>query len=346
METDKQKLLSELKNNPRVTAYLAGFEESSAERFLESYAGTKQMLLQHGEDWRRWQLNDSDYFRTSAEKFYWLIAEKKLFNLQCLWRAEQINLPVAVTWEFQYWSKNIKACPFLEDATEAEIEAMIGYLERASYDHEEYDPWDWQAHDEFREEETGIGAGSNYPAWYEAYDNYFGTQHLMALPDIKGEREEKYLAAWRASWHEESRAKSTVKVPAKPSIYSDEKSIEEFIRKTEGYKILDYYRLYRARFDNSEFKERLHNELDLFMEEPDAVWIPEGKFPDAIFQAGHLLRVSHIKSLLPELHQNHLERKAMGIGYELEGPVEDDDLVRATIERIKEGKRLLGEEEA
>jgi hypothetical protein len=341
METDKQQLLAELKNNPRVTDYLSGFEEGSVGRFLDSYAGTKKMLLQFGEHWRQRQLKSVNYFRTCAEDLYWLIAQKKLFNLQCLWRAEQITLPVAITYEFQFWAKNLKTCPFLEDVTEAEMEAMIGYLEQAAYDYEEYDPWDWQAYDEFKDEATGIGAGDYYPAWYEAYDNYLGTQHLMALPDVKGEIEEKYLKAWRTS----RQTQYAAKVQAKPSIYSDDKTTEEFIRKVEGYKILDYYRLYRSETNKMEFMEMVQYELDRFVEETDEVWIPAGKFPDAIFQAGHLLKVSHIKSLLPEIHQNHLERKAMGISYEQEKALQEDELINATKERIKEGRRLLGEEE-
>jgi hypothetical protein len=335
MEKDKQQLLSELKSNPKVTAYLAGFEEGSAERFLSSYVNTKHLLLQFGENWR--QRQGGDYFRTMAEKFYWLIAQKKLFNLQCSWRAEQITLPIAVTYEFYYWSKNIKACPFLEDITETEMEVMIHYLEQAVYDHEDNEPWDWQAHDEFRDDETGIGAGDNYPAWYEMYDNYLGTQYLMTLPDVRGEREEKYLRAWRSSWRDEI----VIKEPSKPSIYDDNKTTEDFIRKVEGYKILDYYRLYRAQFDTMDFREKLEFEMDLFMKEPEEVRIPEGKFPDAIFQAGHLLRVSHIKSLLPEIHESHLERKAMNISYEQE----EDPLINDIKDHIKIGMDILEEGE-
>jgi hypothetical protein len=339
MAKDTQQILEELKSNPRVATYLAQFEENSAATFLNSYASTKQLLLQYGENWRR--LQGGTYYRTCAEKYYWIIAQKKLFNLQCLWRAGQITLPVTVTWEFSYWSRNIKSCPFIEDVTEEEIEVMIKYLEKAHYDHDEFEPWDWQTYDEFKDEETGIGASDQYPPWYEMYDNYFGTQHLMTLPDIMGEREERYLAAWRST----STETSTYVPPTKPYLFGTRENTENFIRHVEDYKILDYYRLHNSFSDKSEFLERVRSEMALFMEEEGEVWIPEGKFPDAIFHAGHLLKVSHLKSLVPEIHQNHLERKEMGITYEQDIALSDDHLIKNITQCMVEGRRILGESE-
>jgi hypothetical protein len=337
---DKVTLLNELKNNAKCQAYLSQFEPQSAQQFLESYVSTKEHLLKWGEDLRNMQHDNNTYFRECAEMYYWQIMQKKLFNLQCLWRAEKIELPVTISQEFIFWEENIKSCPFLDDITESELDAMLTYLENAPYYHEAGNPDSWQAYDDFKDGSNGDGAGDLYPDWYEAYDLFMGTQALIALPDIKGNKEQKYLSAWR-----EHNIRDTKPYDSSKTLFSTEEEMEKFIRNVEPYKILDYFRLYKERNDNSELMETLEHEIELLRSEPGEVIIPEGRFPDAIFQASHLLKVRKMKSLLKEIHTAHLERKEMGISYEQEGTAEEDWLVKDVKNHILEGRRLLGEPE-
>lgn len=335
---DRESIINELKNNPKAQAYLSRFDRQSAEQFLQSYASTKEILLRWGEDLRNMQHDNNTYFRECAEEYYWQIVQKKLFNLQCLWRAEKIDLPVTVSYEFMFWEENIKSCPFIEDVTETEIDAMLSYLENAPFDHDEMNPEGWQSYFDFKDEDGG--ASEFYPEWYEAYDLVMGTQNLISLPDIKGQKEEKYLSAWRKATHGESEP-----VDMNNMIYASDEEIEKFIRHVEPYKILDYYRLYRDRNESSGFMEQMEEVLQLLSAEPGEVIIPEGKFPDAIYQAGHLLKVKKMKSLLIEIHNEHLERKAMGISYEQDGTPEEDWLVKDVKEHILAGRKILGEPE-
>jgi hypothetical protein len=341
MDIDKQKLLHELQNNPKVREYFTGFDENSVKQFLEDYVSKKEILLTYGEDWRKRQHGETGYFRMCAEQYYWIIAQKKLFNLQCHWRAGQIDLPIDTTWDFLYWEANIKNCSFIEDITAAEIETMIRYLEQAPYDDENDDALGWQEYDEFKDEKTGLGTNDNYPDWYYFYDAHFAISNVTLLPDLVGEMEKKYLAAWR----DNTFGKTPDKIHEKPVKYCNSEITEDFIRKVEPYKILEYYRLEREYVERMEFLERLENVLQILKEEEEEeVYIPEGKFPDAIFQALHILKVSKIKLLLPIIHQSHMERKAMGISYQEEDQLFQSDLAQTMKERINEGKRLLGEE--
>jgi len=340
MEMNTQQILEELKNNPKCQAYIAQFDPDSAQRFLESYASTKELLLKLGDDWRNSQPDNSIYFLGYAEAYYWQIAQKKLFNMQCLWRAEKLDLPVTISHEFGYWEDNIKTCPFLPDISEDEIETMLTYLQSTTFEHEDYEPQLWQAYGEFKDD-TGIGAGDDYPDWYQAYDNVAGTAGLMALPDIRGLKEEKYLNAWR----KEGGIPPIGEIDVSRIMWSGEKEVEEFIRNVEPYKILDFYRLYKSTSRRHEFNERLEDITEILNAEAGDVYIPEGKFPDAIFQAAHLLKVEKMKLLLPQVHQSHLERKAMGIGYEQAEPPEDYWLANEIKAHILEGRRLLGEPE-
>jgi len=336
MKKTKKQILKELKANPKAIAFLSGYEEGSAERFLESFAGTKEMLLKNGETWRK--LEDRDVYRDTAEDLYWLIGQKKLFNLQCQWRAGLISLPVINSWEFLYWEQNINSCPYMEDATPEEIDVLIQYLESAPYYEIDNLPNEWQHHDEFRDEETGIGAGDFYPDWYHFYDTHFGTQNLILLPDIKGEEEDKYRAIWR------NRNGYDREIPParKPFIDTGPEFTEKFIREVEDYQLLDYFRLYNARNENEYEREQLWDIIDRFFKEPEPVPIPAGRFPDAIFQADHLLTVKYLKVLIPDIHQNHLERKSMGISYERTSF--EDDLTHFVQSQIEFGKKQLGEQ--
>jgi hypothetical protein len=215
---------------------------------------------------------------------------------------------------------------------------MIRYWEQAPFDHEDYEPWNWQEYEDFKDEEAGTGAGDNYPEWYRFYDTYMATEYVMLLSDEKGMQETKYLNAWRDHAFRDLSATGH----DKPMIFSDRETIEDFIKKVEPYAILDYYRLDCERSDRWEFMRRLENELEILKSEAEEVRIPEGRFPDAIFQAVHNLTVSKLKILLPEIHREHLERKAMGVSYGHEDNYRYE-LAREMKERLAEGKRLLGE---
>jgi hypothetical protein len=340
MDTDKQKLLLALQNNPKVQEYLADFEEKSAKDFLENYASKKELFLLYGEGWKNTRDYRAGYFRACAERYYWIIAQKKLFNKQCLWRAGQVDLPLEITADFSYWEHNIQNCAFIEDVTEDEIEAMIQYLEQAPYYHEDEEPEDWQEYSFFKDETTtGTGTNDDYPEWYHFYDTRFSTSYLTLLPDLIGAREEKYICAWAISIH----SKAQHIYNQKPSIHFNSERTEEFIQKIEPYQILEYYRLYNKTQERIDFMWQLEKVLELFKEEDDEVPIPEGKFPDAIFRAFHMLKVSKLKLLLPEVHQSHMERKAMGISYEETYQAYHTEQAPEIKKQIEEGKRLLGE---
>ena len=128
-------------------------------------------------------------------------------------------------------------------------------------------------------------------------------------------------------------------------IWCNEENIEKFIRAVEPYKILDYYRLYQERFKDEGLMEYLEEQLELMNAETEPVYIPEGKYPEAIFQASHLLKVKKMKIFIPQIHTEHLERKSMGISYEQEESVDEHWLVKEFRQHILEGRKLLGEPE-
>lgn len=328
----KETILNELKSNPKVIAYTAPYSDESVQAFLESYASTKELLLNYGEHYRTVNDGSTLHYRAWAESYYWQIAQKKLFNLQCQWRARKIDLPIEVTYEFFYWGQNIKACPFIPPATDAELDAMIEFLEGAPYDHHDNDIFDWQDYTGFKDENDAMGVGDDYPNWYAWYDVHIGPHHLLALPDLRGAYQEKCFAAWRAAQED-----GAVYVMTKQKPFLSTGQFEDFIKQVESYQIYDYYRAYCEWSHKNEQMEPLESELKLLFDEPGEVWIPEGRFPDAIFQAAYLLRVKKIKELLYHIHQQHLERLEMGISYELQ----TDDFIATNRAAFTKARQLL-----
>ena len=335
---DKETLLEELKNNPKCIAYLSKFTEESANSFLEHYISEKMRFLSQGKFIRDRLHSSEAYFREKAKEFYWQIAQKKLFNLQCQWRARQINLPVEAAVEFNYWERNIEACPFNDPVTEDDVEVMLKFLNRPYKDVVECWLDEWQDYDGFKE---GGYFGNEYPDWYEFYDNHMGTQFLFTLPNIRGAEEERFLNAWRAVNHKDYEPPSQ---PEKPFITNDSETTLDFIKAVEPYKVLDYYRLYDEYRNEADAFSSLNEVWDILSKEEEEVMVPSGTFPTAIYEAVYLLQARKMEHLLPLVLQENQEMRAMGIGYEQKGTVEEDDLVRVVREGLKRGRQLLAEE--
>jgi hypothetical protein len=94
--------------------YQAYFDDYSAESVAD-------FILKYADDKYGWHSNkkriysSADYRRTQflsdAERFLEYILQKKLFNLQCLWRADLIDLPlVECSYDFNYFGNDILNC--------------------------------------------------------------------------------------------------------------------------------------------------------------------------------------------------------------------------------------------
>ncbi|NJO68994.1 MAG: hypothetical protein HC830_06620 [Bacteroidetes bacterium] len=85
-------------------------------------------------------------FRENAEKLIKIILQKKLFNLQLLWRAEQIQIKeISFSSEFRFWAEHISDCPFIPPVTQQELEVMKKFYGIENYDYIlSYSAFEWQ----------------------------------------------------------------------------------------------------------------------------------------------------------------------------------------------------------
>ena len=201
--------------DPAVQAWLLQFAYDGKD-LLQRYAEQKASYLVNGPGWLEQEQFRAGWPRQQAYRRLWEIQQKKLFNLQCQWRAGHVELPgVSDGHEFKAWGKAIAQCPLLDAVSEDDLALYLRYL--ASDDcqdlHADAMPTtDWQAYESFRHwhllEEAGSGSPGHdmvrpdlpeglidplghlfnlfyhYPNWYAFYDLYRGTGPLLRLPQV------------------------------------------------------------------------------------------------------------------------------------------------------------------
>ena len=210
-----------LKTHPPYLEYYTKFSSTSIEYFIESYASQKLNMFEKRDDYEEAYETHQTQFLTDAERFIDAILQKKLFNLQCQWRAGLINLPLVETSEdFFHWAKEIRQCPFIPPITPDELELCMNYLkeELDFSDVEIYQQSEWQdyakmknqmlvdEYEENKEEDDNDEEEDDdlktelfkpyqcqiYPDIYRFFDTFQNTANLLRLPDIRGEKEKIY----------------------------------------------------------------------------------------------------------------------------------------------------------
>ena len=266
----------DLKTKPEYLDYYAKFDPASIDAFVDRYAGIKFQMFQNRDGYKHGTESFKARFIELADKCIDYILQKKLFNLQCQWRAGLIDLPmVQISREFDYWSRRIRACPFIPLVTPEDIDLCTAFLEK------EYDFFvdahfignKWQDYDTFKdylnreeneddesEEEVPFSLyNSIYPPMYLYFDTYQNTSSLINLPDLRGEKEDVFinLAYHIERIEKEEREKLEPKdvtpaalvprEPYKPNLFWGDNEIKTFVEAVENQEVIEAHGYY---FDN------------------------------------------------------------------------------------------------
>ncbi len=187
------KYFNEAIKNTKFREYLKPYREDTQNVFLKEYADFKaEYELSADKYFKQKQIKELQFHKT-AEEMLWYIQQKKLFDLQCLWRAEQIQIKeIKICDDFAYWSADIKRCPFIDPITEQEAELLQQFVSSLSFEKPLFNNYNWQNYEDFAEEHKGDQEMLSMPEWYHFYNMHRGTEALMILPDIRGKKEEHY----------------------------------------------------------------------------------------------------------------------------------------------------------
>jgi hypothetical protein len=258
-----QQTVKELKTEQRFIDYFSSYHPDSTESFIRHYAQMKTRWFAMADDYKRWKKLEEEQWMESAYIALEQIQQKKLFNLQCLWRADKTKAEgIVVSSDFEYWQHHILFCPAIEPIANDELDFYIQYLQQSDLDRP-FDEWyDLQNYELVKENFEGRGDPYYYNPWYRFYDKECGTDSLLRLPDSRGEKEEFYLTLTRNEYvrthQEEIKKRDEGYARQKPFLMSHEGTFrEDFVKKNESADYYKLYKIYRHRHDRVEELEKV-----------------------------------------------------------------------------------------
>ena len=365
-------ITEELTNGKKYKKYFEKYNPISVKSFIESYARRKAGWLEWGPNHLQREINEKLKYKEIASSLIWEIQQKKLFNLQCHWRAKEIELPgIEVSWDFLKWEQKIKTCPYIEPITQQEFDLYKSYMTSDSYAPRHFMSA-WQAYDFYRTEYLN-GEGESMmptPAWYIYYDTMMGTGNLFMLPNHKGEQEQFYLGLVKKAEDEKakkSKKKKTAKdqLPAiikainpnfdgKPPIIPDFKTKEEFIKKFEDKTLLKYFRAMEKEDDNWMEEQALDDCLELFsfeMEDDhkDIVFKNPDDLKESLFRAAADFELRRINDHLDIAYEEYRMKIDNGISFEESNDLMEfadnafNSIIKFIKDQILQGRELNGE---
>lgn len=345
--------------DPRLRPLLEPYQPLHHNLFLESYARVLQDLHLNGETYEgnlEYLLHQHD---KQAYRYMWIIQHQKLFDLECQWRAELVDVPQArLTADFEDWHDYIEECPVLTPISPDELALLDTYLSQitSSQDLHAGNPsstfWlNRRYPDRFEEDEDD----ESLAEWTEFWDLHRGTSYLRELPDLRGDREHRYLEAIR----DENRRQNPYTPPPvdpRPHIptWGDDFDdlVRELLRRFEPPAKLRQFetKLQLEAYDASEDRLDLPLALER-LQNAGPVLVPIEAHADwrqAIIQAGHRHYLNQMRAALPRVYEDYCQRETLGIKH---APAVEKRYryqkrgsnFKSLAKQIREGRRLLGE---
>jgi len=363
----KQDLLT----NPRYAALFAPYHPEAVARFVSDYANRKH-------DWQYWgpkaEFDQTEALSQLSEAAYcrlWDIQRKKLFDLQCRWRAGQITHPgLGCTYDFGAYDAAIENCPVLDPISPDELAMYCDFVRQADdFDDDVLDayrkedgglPRNWQDYDELRrhaqEEAADLPDDQRHaddpPAWYEFHNLRTGHARLLVLPDLRGPLEQPYLLAYYANRRAEPAAGPAPTPPAdaRPTFLTvaQEEALEHaLLHQFETPKLRRQRAAYLAEQAREASDEQVEADFAYLKAlDPDET-VPLEAAADwraALRQAVVETRRHQLLAHLPQVYEAYLLREAQGISHpEAEEPEWRDTFSRGMRDCLLDGRELLGQ---
>ena len=325
VEIIRQQTEDELRSHSIYQEFFKQFNPHSVESFIKNYARRKALYLTRGQDYMNLQEQKDLKYKMLAEEALWAIQQKKLFNLQCQWRAGQVRLKgVEHTTQFLTLGTNIQHCPYISPVSKAELELFFKFL-KSGQANQVFGYDNWQDYDTFKAEADdcyfpGIDGPleSRMPSWYKFFDEHMGTGYFLNLPDFKGEKEEKYRAVARKhQLNEIKKSESKKSTDNRPflSIF-DTTIVESFVKQFEDKRTLKYCKAVEEFQSQMDDNIELDDALETLRLAGNKVSIrANADWKDAIIDAARQYEMSQIADALSAVHQEYIFRLENGINF-------------------------------
>ena len=356
----------ELLRNARYDAFFAPYHPQVREHFARGYAQRKLLWVNYGDFYARHLSGQLSYFENLAAERLWDIQHKKLFDLECRWRAEQLTLPaIETTYDFWPMRDRIENCPLLPAITETELDFYLQFVAQApDFDEDVLNDGDdlgsFDEYSDYREWEADDDTGRELPAWYEFHNQRTGHGQLMRLPDVRGGKEERYMQAYGANFRAEleQKQRDNPLPPAPPHdprpswlYHRDEAAlIQQFARQFEPIQVRQRMEAYETanqeRSDDDVRDDDIQEAVDFLNDIHEPVPIEAG--PD--WRQALLKTVSEFKRRkllehLPPAYEAYVMREQVGIAHPQVHDKRTSRIHEALKKQVLDGRKLLGEPE-
>ncbi|GAA4009598.1 hypothetical protein GCM10022408_22140 [Hymenobacter fastidiosus] len=356
--------------NARYDEFFAPYQPRFRESFAHHYVLARQAWISVG------QANEDQPNRRlliHAKDAYvalWAIQQKKLFDLQCRWRAEELtDVPgVVISDDFGTLSAAIENCAPLPAITAEEFALYLEWVRQADYARDLDDRNDgcfvWQNHRFIREALAPDAPPliarvqpvlkKTVSDWYRFHNARTGHDRLLYLPDHRGAKEERYWNAWREQQREqEAIARAVGTAPDPRPLYlppeEQEALATEFARHFESARLnrwRETKELLRPR--QTEEDRRMDLMANFLLSNPEPVPVAAAAdWREATRQAYYAYCHRQLLEQLPVVYDEYLQRQSWGITQpnRLDWELSKYDLARYYRGWLLAGRARLGEPE-
>ena len=361
----ESKFIEEINNSEKAKEFFNNYRENSIESFVKYYVHHKVMLVQYYDYYNRLYEEYEHYdhkYQKKAEHALLAVLQKKLFNMQILWRANQLKIEgIDMCYDFQFWEKHIRSCPFIPLIEEHEKNLMKQYLVSSeNIENEFFDNhffW-WQDYRELTEKFEDDSM-DNMLDWYEYYDGILGTGALLSLPDERGKLEDFYMDLARKERQKEyeknAANKNPVKIDKRDSLMSFGKDFYKFAKFYETDK--HFLQLFKAseynykKDDRDPPPEAIEDAIEILETADRKVYLPSHlNWDEAIIAAANKYENTKVAESLDAAYDEYLMLSELGMfadetEEELRKQYNEDGIVKIYRESILNGRRLNGEAE-
>lgn len=353
-EEQKQQWRSDIQQQDFFKKLSKTYAAASVESWLQHYVDGKYRWLKRLErNEERYEYMQSRWL-DSAHDHLEAIQQKKLFDLQCRWRAEQVQLPgIEICYDFELWESNVFNCTFLDPITTEEVDFYTQYLlhpdAQPGYHEAKANLFHWQDYNGLQD-----ARGRNYaiPEWYEYHNQFTGAGSLLSLPDIRGMKERKYQLLAIQSRIDASNAAAVAEDSTgdtKPWMFiSAEDEALEQVLDYDGLLVRRARKLYNWQLSRVENEEPAMDMLRDLMEaeEPVPVEAHDNCYT-ALKKAHRRYQCRMIAAALPQAYEQYIINIQMGIGFSI------CDLTMSKLQSSRDmwltelltGRRVAGEPE-
>jgi len=347
----------ELRNNEVFMKFLERTHPDNRERFIDDYASEKVNWIDWGPNYKKWVEGEDLHWMVDASERLKEIQQKKLFDIQCLWRAEKLEIKqVKLTKDFEYWEDNIFNCPFIDPVSEEDVDMYIQYLEMGEFEDEQWFLDGWQDYEEIKEAYNNEDAMRNVPEWYEFHNSRTGLQVYFLLPDIRGGKEKFYMGLWAA----EQRRKQKNPIPEikendlnekentsdrRPFLNYHEKGwMTWFVNTFEDKSTQELFQKFGGERNFDDYDEYLQNDMQLLTRADENIPI-DGWFDwkEAVHKTADKYRRKKIIQAIPAAFEQYRINIELNIAFEEKEVNDIFDWQKWYSDAILRGRELNGE---